>query len=189
MRRALGIAAVVAALAAPGSAACSGGDDRPPPAASTGAAGTPLTGPEAEALAYPVFSDPEVPVYVGLGRRFGIAQPADPSSGERWELVAVGDRAVVVPLGTEFVGTPTGGAPPPAGGDGEPGPTQVLTFAAAGFGTTTIGIRRTRGAADAGADEPLLSFTVTVTLTGEPPPPEPVPTTAPAPGGADDGEG
>lgn len=203
MLRRLATATVVLALATVVPAACSGSDERPASSPTTGPADGAIGDPEA--LAYPVFDDPAVPVFVGLGRRFGIALPADASSGERWVITDPPDRAVVVPLGTEFTAGPwppdgpqstTGsgsGAPSRPTADPDtgvrPGGVQVLTFAAAGFGTTTIGFRPTRGAADPGDDRDPVTFTVTVTLTGEPPPPPPEPVTTLAGNGAGGGGG
>lgn len=177
MLRRLATATLVLALGAVVPAACSGSDERPTPSPATGPVGTAIGDPDA--LAYPVFDDPALPVFVGLGRRFGIALPADASSGERWVITEPPERAVVVPLGSEFAAGPQASPRPTVGPDGDPGAdgVQVLTFAAAGFGTTTIGFRPTRGAAAPAAGQPPVTFTVTVTLTGEPPPPPPEPAT------------
>lgn len=52
-------------------------------------------------LAPVTFADPNQPVSVGLGRRFELLLPADPTRGWRWVLEPV-DTAVVVPLSSEF---------------------------------------------------------------------------------------
>ncbi len=52
-------------------------------------------------LAPVTFADPNQPVSVGLGRRFELLLPADPTRGWRWVLEPA-DTAVVVPLSSEF---------------------------------------------------------------------------------------
>ncbi len=48
-----------------------------------------------------VFTDPAQLVSVGLGRRFELVLPAEPTRGWRWVLEPV-DTAMVVPLSSEF---------------------------------------------------------------------------------------
>ena len=79
--------------------ACSGGADTAAPD-DTMAATTTIP-----ALAYPTYADPQIPISVGLSRRFAIVLPSDPESGWRWIIEPV-DQAFLAPLGSEFSSDP-----------------------------------------------------------------------------------
>jgi hypothetical protein len=59
------------------------------------------TSSKIDPLAPVTFTDPSQPVSVGLGRRFQLLLPADPTRGWRWVLEPT-DTTVVVPLSSEF---------------------------------------------------------------------------------------
>jgi hypothetical protein len=127
------------------------------------------TGP----LDYPAYRDPAQPIYAALGRRFALRFDAEPSAGFSWQLVNEPNRAVVLPIGTEFRGETTGTAINAT-------VVQYLSFAASGIGETTIEVRYvTPSGAPAPDTEPMV-FTVIVTFTGEPPPPSEPGTTRPS---------
>ena len=79
--------------------ACSGGADTAAPD-DTMAATTTIP-----ALAYPTYADPQIPISVGLSRRFAIVLPSDPESGWRWIIEPV-DQSLLAPLGSEFSSDP-----------------------------------------------------------------------------------
>jgi hypothetical protein len=147
-----------------------------------------LQGPDSP-LAFPAYSDPGTPIFVALGQRFALALEVDPASGARWRVTSPPDEAVLAPLGTELRDEPEDG---PDEGDGEGGsePTgdggseatgdggevdgrtvALVTFVAAGEGTTAIEVRLVGADGWPLPDQEPLVFFVTVTLSGEPPPP------------------
>jgi hypothetical protein len=146
-------------------AACSGADDP--------ATGPPMTGesPSAEPdtdspLAFPAYRDTATPIWVAVGQQFALALDADPRAGERWRLANPPDPSVLVPLGNERR---------PLAGDGDDRLTQLLLFAAAGEGETTVEVILVGpDGAPVGDREPLV-FVVGVSLSGEAPQPEPDP--------------
>ena len=83
--------------------ACSGGSESGSPVTTTTI--DPSAPTTTDPLAPVPFSDPDVPVTIGLGRRFQLLLPADPARAWRWVLEPV-DTAVVVPLSTEFLADP-----------------------------------------------------------------------------------
>lgn len=147
-------------------AACSGNDPQPVtvPTFSASGAGdvTALTDDTSNPLAFPAYSDPDTPIYIGVGKRFAVMLEANPSTGYRWEAVRPPDPKVVTPLGTQFLTASTAvpGAPE----------SEILNYVATGVGVTEIALRYSPAAGAAGADARTATFHVTVTLDGQPPP-------------------
>lgn len=159
------LALLLVTLALP--AACAGTESPPSPPRQTA---TTLAAGAADPRAFPVFTEPDQPIVVAVGARFGILLPAEHTAGFRWQLTADPDRAVLMPLGNELL-TSTTALP------GSPD-AEVISFAARAEGQTTI---RLRYVGSDGSPDPTgrtATFTVTVTATGEPPlPAETSPTT------------
>jgi len=95
--------------------------------------GTELLGIEA---AVRVFSDPERPVDIAVGRKFALVLQSNRTTGYRWEISSAGDAAVVKLAGAEYM--PPDTKLPGAGGK------EVWTFEAAGKGRTEISLRYVR---------------------------------------------
>jgi inhibitor of cysteine peptidase len=94
------------------------------------------TGSEGQGCAgCPVFDEGER-VRVDVGERFVVALAANPTTGYRWDVEAIGDRSVVRARGSSYV-TPDDGAPG-AGG------TQRLAFEGRAAGATTLTLRYAR---------------------------------------------
>ena len=98
-------------------------------------------------LAPASFTDPSQPVSVGLGRRFELLLPADPTRGWRWVLEPV-DTTRVVPLSSEFSDDP----------DLLASTSTTTTTAAGGVPTAT--------------QTPLVTWEATTTTTLDPDAPE-----------------
>lgn len=118
-------------------------------------------------LAFPAYGDPDAPIFIAVGRHFALMLKADPSSGFHWTTVRAFDKAVVAPLGTQFMTSDTAipGTPD----------SEILSFVATGEGTTEIVLRYRSGASDSGTPDSgegthEVTFTVTVTADGQPPP-------------------
>jgi hypothetical protein len=139
-----------------------------------------LEGPDSP-LAFPAYSDSGAPIFVALGQRFALALEVDPASGARWRVTSPPDEVVLAPLGTELrdepddgpdQGNSEGGSEATGDGGEVDGRTvQLLTFVAAGEGTTAIEVRLVGADGWPLPDQEPLVFFVTVTLSGEPPPP------------------
>jgi hypothetical protein len=158
------------------------------------------------ALAYPTYADPQIPISVGLSRRFAIVLPSDPESGWRWIIEPV-DLALLAPLGSEFSEDPKLLASIPAtttttvttvmamvtttttAGDNPASTTttmvpaplvQVISFAARGLGPTFVRFRYERigasGADPATGTDPSQATTFAVVIV----PDVEVPGTAPS---------
>ena len=54
-------------------------------------------------LSYTAYVDPATPVVAAVGERFALVLDAEPTEGYRWEVVSEVDRAIVLPLGSQFV--------------------------------------------------------------------------------------
>lgn len=151
------------------SAGCTGSeqDDTPVPTVAPGSDVTVVsndsgtTGGTADPLSFPAYGDPEAPIYVAVGRHFALMLPADPSSGFHWSTVKEFDRAIVAPLGTQFMTTDTAIA-------GNPD-SEILSFVATGEGTTDVIVRYSSSNNQPGDNDRELTFTVTVTADGLPP--------------------
>lgn len=143
-------------------AGCSGSEA--PSAGPTASAGvtTIAVADGGDPRAFPVFTDPEQPIVVAVGVRFGILLPAEHSAGFRWQLVGHPDPAVLAPLGNELLSDT---AALPGGGDGE-----VISFAARREGAATIELRYVGSDGNPDPTGRTARFSVTVTATGEPPP-------------------
>jgi hypothetical protein len=154
-------------------AGCTGSDERPSPPATTM---SPTSPPGTDSpLAYPIFSDPAVPIYAAVGTRFGIALAAEPSAGYRWSLVSPPDPAVVLPLGSEFLTGPTIVAL------GESEAAAIISFVARADGETTIELRYVGADGQPDPEGRTATFTVVVNADGQPPPPETSDTTTEEP--------
>lgn len=173
----LGLAATcAAALVVP---ACAGGDGAPAAVATTS---VPTTIDPQSPLVYAAFADPSTPIYMAIGRRFALSLEADPAQGVRWQATADPDPAIVRSLGTEFR---------PAGTDpGQAVPVQLLHYAAAGEGETTVTVTLVSADGQPVPGRESLTFTIVVSLSGEPPPlPPPPDDTAPSSGEGDEDDG
>lgn len=174
------LTAVLAAL----SVGCGGGADQ-----SVGTDTTTTTIVSVPALDYPHYSDPGLPISIGLSRRFAVVLPSDPASGWHWTSEPV-DQALLAPLGSEFrddpdllasipppttttttvspfasgpFGTSTTVSAEPAVEGTMPAPlVQVISFAARGLGSTTVSFRYNRiGSAD---EDSVMTATFIVTI-------------------------
>jgi hypothetical protein len=128
------------------------------------------TAPDAETtagdddpLAFPAYVDPAEPIFAAVGQRFGLALEVDPATGARWRVTAPPDPFVLASLGTELRQD--------ADADREGATTQVLSFAAASEGATSVEVTLVGADGQPVAGVEPLTFQVTVTVTGEPPPP------------------
>ncbi len=54
-------------------------------------------------LAVATYTDPTTPITAGIGERFALVLPAEPTEGFRWEVVERPDPAVVLSLGSQFL--------------------------------------------------------------------------------------
>lgn len=118
-------------------------------------------------LAFPAYGDPDAPIFVAVGHHFALMLEADPTSGFHWTAVRPFDKAIVAPLGTQFMTSDTA-----VNGTSD---SEILSFVATGEGTSEIvlryssnGNRSDGGQSDDGVRE--VTFTVTVTSDGKPPP-------------------
>ncbi|NCY15412.1 MAG: hypothetical protein EBX39_01365 [Actinobacteria bacterium] len=181
---AAGLIATIALLASACGGSSQSGDD---PTTTSIAEDTATT---IDPLTPSVFTDPSQPVSVGLGRRFELLLPADPTRGWRWVLEPV-DTARIIPLSSEFrddaallaststtTTSPTAQAstatPEPAV-TWEPTTTttvdpdspeaaplvQIMQFAGRSLGTTEIRLRYERIGGDR-ADARTVTFAVSV---------------------------
>lgn len=124
-----------------------------------------LTDDTTDPLAYPAYSDPDVPIFVAPGRSFGVMAEADPSAGYRWELTEEPDPEVIASLGQHFL---TANTALPGSPDSE-----LFTFVARATGSTEIKLRYS-AVGNTGTIEPReIVFEVTVTDDGQPPPTTP----------------
>jgi predicted secreted protein len=117
------------------------------------------------ALDYPAYSDPNVPIYVALSRRFALKLESEPGEGYSWQVANQPSRDVVIPLGTQLRSN-TPGVPGASA-------TQYISFAASGLGSTTIEVRYVLPSGEVAADTEPMRFDVTVTFDGAPPLTEP----------------
>jgi predicted secreted protein len=117
------------------------------------------------ALDYPAYSDPNVPIYVALSRRFALKLESEPGEGYSWQVANQPSRDVVIPLGTQLRSN-TPGVPGASA-------TQYMSFAASGLGSTAIEVRYVLPSGEVAADTEPMRFDVTVTFDGAPPPTDP----------------
>jgi predicted secreted protein len=155
------IALLVAALVS--LVSCTGAEERPQPTTTVADVGPPGTD---NPLAYPIYTDPAIPIYAKVGTRFGIALPAQPAAGFRWDLVNRPDPQVLLPLGSEFS---TDSTVIPLGEDEA---AFVITFVATADGETSIGLRYVGANGQAAPEERSATFTVTINAEGQAPPAE-----------------
>ncbi|MCD9623543.1 protease inhibitor I42 family protein [Rhabdothermincola salaria] len=92
-------AVVLAATLALGAGACTHEDASGPPTTNADEVATAVDDP----LGYAAYADPAAPVEAQIGERFALILDAEPTEGYRWEVVSEVDRAVVLPLGSQFV--------------------------------------------------------------------------------------
>jgi predicted secreted protein len=143
-------------------AGCSG-SEAPSAGPTTSAGATTIAGADGgDPRAFPVFIDPDQPILVAVGARFGILLPAEHSAGFRWQLVGQPDPGVLAPLGNELL---TGTTALPGDGDGE-----VISFAARREGNATVELRYVGSDGNPDPAGRTARFSVIVTATGEPPP-------------------
>jgi inhibitor of cysteine peptidase len=145
MRPARATLALVTAVAVGGVllAACSSGDD-----SSSGNSDGRTTG-----TTVAVYHESDTSIAVGVGEKFVLALPANPTTGYSWKAI-VSNPTVVRADGSKQV-TPEG-SPPGAGG------TQRLTFTALADGTSTLELVYDRPFAEGSPGNKTITYTVTV---------------------------
>ena len=152
-------------------AACSGNEGN----ATNGAdgPGTTIANDDAGSLDYPAYSDPNTPIFIGLGRRFALKLQSEPSAGYSWQVANKFNPAVLTPLGTQLRSESPGIPGAPA--------QQYISFAANGVGSTTIEVHYVSPDGHTSTDPAPMTFNVTVTFDGQPPPPPPPDRARPCP--------
>jgi hypothetical protein len=166
MSRAKHIAMLVVALV--NVVGCTGSEERPQPTTTVADSTPPGTD---SPLAYPIYTDPAVPIYAKVGARFGLALAAEPAAGFRWDLVDRPDPQVLLPLGSEFSTDST--VIPLDEGEAA----FVIAFVATADGETSIGLRYVGADGQPTPDGRSATFAVTVNAEGQPPPTDPTGTT------------
>ena len=131
-------------------------------------------------LDYRLYSDPRVPISIGLSRRFAVVLPSDPESGWHWTSEPV-NQVLLAPLGSEFRDDPEllASIPPQstttvstlARGPSTtsvvipamPAPlVQVISFAARGLGSTTLRFHYSRIGSASQNSAMTTTFIVTI---------------------------